>query len=590
MVTLFGAFEVGARGLLAQQQGLNVTGHNIANANTEGFSRQRVNLATSYPLNVTPGSVGTGVRVESIQRLRDEFLDFQLREATTENGFLDANSDIFLELQTILQDPLNPLADTLENSPAESGLNGLLSRFFGAFQELAANPESIAVRATVRETAISLAEGISTVRGNLSDLRETLNNRIRDTVSEVNSLLERIGTLNEDIARIEAVSGNSANDLRDLRDQALTQLSELVPITVTPQANGSVDVRVLGTGAVIGNRVSPFEALIAPGDSSGDYQIVNSLERSRVLTNDLEGGRLGALIHARDDLVPDFINQIDTLAATVIREVNRAHSGSIGLEGFTSLTGSQDVANPATVFDSLGLPFPPQAGSFTLRVVNSEGVVQNLYSINFNPAVDSLADLAARIDAIDGVAGPGGGSISASVTTDNRLSITSNGGLEFTFQGDTSGALASLGLNTFFSGSDGSDIAVSDFILDPTEGLRRIAASATGAPGDNGGALTLAGLQNALVAGSGSTTIGDFYRQTIAELGVRAQRNASRIDASERTLNGLRDQVESVSGVSLDEEAVNLIRFQQAFNAAARYITTVDSLIDRVVNGMGVTR
>lgn len=590
MATLFGIFEVGARGLASQQAGLNITGHNIANANTEGYSRQRVNFTTTNPLNITPGALPTGVRVDSIERMRDEFLDFQIRTGSSLQGFYSETGDVFDELQVILQDPLNPIADLLEENPAEAGLNGLLSRFFGAFQELASNPESTAVRAAVRETAITLTRGFNTLRSNLDDLSERINGQIQGTVTEINSILHQVGQINEQIARIEAGSENSANDFRDLRDQLLTELSEIVPISTTEQPNGTVDVRVLGTAAVVGNRVSPFEAVVAPDDLTGTYQIINSVEQSRVLNMDIDTGRLGALLQARDELLPDFIAEIDQVAQSVIREVNRIQSESIGLDAFTSLTGSNAVSNATIPIDQTSLDFPPQAGSFNLRVVNAAGEVQNLYGVSFDPAVDSLTDLAARIDAIDGVAGPGGGAVSATVTADNRLEITTNGGLSFTFQGDTSNVVSALGLNNFFSGTNAKDIRLSDFILDGNAGLRRIGASSTGAPGDNGGALALAGIQNGLVADNNTTTIGDSYRRIISQLGVQAQRNRSEVDVATRTLEGLQAKQESVSGVSLDEESVNLIRFQQAFSAAARYITTVDSLIDRVVNGMGVTR
>ncbi len=589
MVTLFGTFEVGVRGLLAQQLGLNVTGNNIANASTEGYSRQRVNFVTTDPISITPGSISTGVRVDTIERLRNEFIDFQLRSKTTDMGYLNKNTDIYDELQTILQDPLDPTAELTEENAAESGLNSLLNRFFGAFQELASNPESIAVRALVRETAVTLARGLNTISDSLDSMIANLNNEIGVTINEINSILEQIGSLNQEIIRIEANPQNNANDLRDARDSLLTALAEYVPISTTEQGNGQIDVRIFGTGVVIGNRVSPFEVVKDPEDPSGLYQIINSIERSRILTSDFDTGKLGSLIEARNTLIPGVITQIDTLARNVIREVNRLQSESIGLDSFSSLTSTTSISSPTTALQDLGLDFPAQPGSLVIRVVDSQGEVQNLYTVAFDPNVDSLTDIAARIDAIDGVAGPGGGAISAVVTTDNQLQITSNGGFQFTFQGDSSHVLAALGMNTFFSGNDAGTISVSSFIMDSSQGLRRIAASSTGAPGDNGAALKMAGLQNALVAEDNKTTIGDYYRSILSELGVRARRNTSEAKTTQASLTDLTERQESVSGVSIDEEAVNLIKFQQAFNAAARYITTVDSLIDRVINGMGVT-
>ena len=590
MVTLFGIFETGARALFSQQIGLDATGHNIANANTPGYSRQRVNLTTTDPILSPFAALPTGVQVQSITRLRDGFLDFQIRQQSSLRGFLQENEDIFGRLQIILQDPLNPISELLEESPTEAGLNSLLKRFFSAFQELAANPESAAVRATVRETAVTLARAFNVLRGFLDDYRNTLNLRTGLVVEQVNSLTSRIARLNEEIVRIELDRSRIANDARDLRDQLLAELAELVPVSVTEQPNGSVDVRVLNTTVVVGNRSYAFEAVPDPSDPLETLQIVSATDRSRVLTADFTSGELGAILQARDQLVPDLTSQIDDLARILIREVNNIQSESIGLSAFTSLVGTVSVADPLAPLGDLNLDFPPQAGSFTIRVTNTDGVVQNLFSVPFDPATDSLADLAAAIDAVDGIAGPGGGSISAAVNADGQLEITANAGFQFTFQGDSSNVLAALGLNTFFSGNDAASIAVSDFILDKDLGLQRIAASATGAEGDNGGALAIAALEHALIAAGNTATLGDRYRRLIAELGVEAQRNQTLAGSADIILLDLKARQESVAGVSLDEEAVNLIRFQQAFNAAARYITTVDSLIDRVVNGMGVTR
>ncbi|MCA9441998.1 MAG: flagellar hook-associated protein FlgK [Candidatus Omnitrophica bacterium] len=591
MVTLFGIFEVGSRGLAAQQNGLDITGHNISNANTEGYSRQRANLASSVPLNLTPGAIPTGVEVQSITRLRDEFLDFQIRQQSSLAGFFGENEDVYGQIQVILQDPLNPIAELLEESASAGGINSLLKRFFSAFQELAGNPESFAVRATVRETATTLATSLNVIHDSLTQYQSDLNREIGATVKQINGIAEQIAKLNEEIARIESQTGNFANDARDTRDKLLTKLADIAPIETNERANGIVDVRMVGSSIVIGNQTAPFVTKIDPNDPNEFYQILNSVELSQVLTSDFDGGRLGALIQGRDQLVPDILDQVDQIAKLVIQEVNNVHSQHIGLAGFDSITSPVSIQDPAVTLDTAGfLDFPTQAGQFTIRVTDSDGVVQNLLTVAFDPSVDTLNSLAVAIDSADGLAGAGNGPISALVNADNQLEITSNGGLEFTFTEDTSHILAALGINTFFKGTGAGDISLSDQILDPELGLQRIAASGSGAEGDNTGALAIADLEYARVARNNSTTIGDFYREGISELGVRAQRNKTLSQESTTFLEDLKIRQESVAGVSLDEESVNLIKFQQAFNGAARYITIVDSLIDRVVNGLGITR
>jgi len=591
MVTLFGIFEVGSRGLAAQQNGLDITGHNIANANTPGYSRQRANLASSLPLNLTPGAIPTGVEVQSITRLRDEFLDFQIRQQASLSGFFTENEDTFTQIEVILQDPLNPLAELLEESSSAGGLNSLMKRFFSAFQELANNPESLAVRAAVRETAITLTTSFNVIHDSLEQFQIDLNKEIKVTVDQINGIAERIAKLNEEIARIETQTGNFANDARDTRDKLLTELSEIVSIETNERPNGIVDVRAAGSSIVIGNQVAPFVAQIDPSDPNRFYQILNSVELSQVLTTEIDSGRLGALIQGRDRLVPDAIDHVNELANLIIREVNNVHSRHIGLVGFDSLTSPVSIQDPAVTLDTAGfLDFPTQAGQFTIRITDADGVVQELLTVAFDPAIDTLASLAASIDSADGLAGAGNGSISATVNANNQLEIVSNGGLEFTFSEDTSHILAALGLNTFFAGADAGDISLTDFILDPDLGLQRIAASGTGAEGDNMGALAIADLEFADIARNNTTTLGDFYREGVSELGVKAQRNKALSAESATFLEDLKLRQESVAGVSLDEESVNLIKFQQAFNGAARYITIVDSLIDRVVNFLGITR
>ncbi len=591
MVTLFGIFEVGARGLATQQSGLDITGHNIANANTPGFSRQRANLASTLPLNLTPGAVPTGVEVQSITRLRDEFLDFQIRQQASLSGFFGESEDVFTQMEVILQDPLNPLAELLEESSTTGGLNALMKRFFSSFQELAGNPESFAIRATVRETANTLTTSLNIMHDSLVRFQSDLNREINATVDQINGIAERIATLNEEISRIETQTGNFANDARDTRDKLLTELSEIVAIETNERSNGIVDVRAGGSSIVIGRQVAPLVAQIDPADPDRFFQILNSVELSQVLTNEFDSGRLGALIEGRDRLVPDTIDQINQIANLIIQEVNNVHSQHIGLVAFDSLTSPFSVLDPAVTLDTVGfLDFPTQAGQFTIRVTDSNGVVQDLLTVSFDPAIDTLSSLAAAIDGADGLPGPASGSISAVVNANNQLEITSNSGLEFTFNDDTSHILAALGLNTFFTGTGAGDIALTDFILDPEMGLHRIAASGTGAEGDNMGALAIADLEFGNIARNNTTTLGDFYREGIADLGVRAQRNKSLSSESATFLEDLKLRQESVAGVSLDEESVNLIKFQQAFNGAARYITIVDSLIDRVVNGLGITR
>lgn len=582
MVTLFGILDIGARGLFAQQRALNTTGHNIANATTPGYSRQRVNMVSAYPLLERPGPLGTGVEVVSVERMRDAFLDGQIRTQLSLFGFFSTASGGYDQLETILAEPLNPVAGALDN-PEATGLNAILQRFFDAFHELSLSPESSSARTSVVQTAITATETFNNLAQQLAQQRRDTNDAIKLKIDEINLKLQEIADLNRQIARIEVDGQSHANDLRDKRDQALADLSQMTPLRTTENPDGSVNVAILGVNVISGvNLTTTLEAVVTPDDPNAFYSVVFSKERSRVLNTLFESGELGALLALRDDITPRFQERLDTLAAALIEQVNRLHAGGSGLSKFTLLRSLNGVSSASVALANAGLPASINAGQFQIVVEDANGVAQGRYNIALDPGVDTLASLAAAIDAADGVVG--GGPLSAQLVG-NQLEISSASGLTFRFEGDTSGVLGALGLNTFFTGTDATTIAVAgDIVANPS----RIAHSADGTPGNVDNAIAIAQLAGRPILDNGTADFRAYNRSTLSILGIESRRVSELALNTDALVTELAARQESLAGVSLDEEAVNLIRFQQAFNGSARFITAVDQMIDNVVNGMGL--
>lgn len=589
MVTLNSIFEIGARALFAQQSAISATGHNIANANTPGFSRQRVRLETSAPLNFVPGQFGTGVQAVAVERVRDQFLDNQIRTQVTSNGFFASQTDIFGRLEVILSDPLNPTSDSL-TSTTQSGINSALTKFFDAWQELTLNPESAAIRANLREQSLTTSEAFNVAHRELNQLASDVNARIGDAVNGINSLARQIADLNAAITREEVGENQNANDLRDRRDQLVQELSAKIKVRITEEANGSITIRAFGANLVENNVARNLITLEHDDDTGSKYfDILYDDIRSRVLNGDITEGELGGLLQQRDVVIPSFVEQIDTLAASLIQRVNAIHSASMGLEGFTTLTGTRSLSNSALAMSNASPAFPIRDGSFSIRILDSAGREVNVYQINVDPdgtpgappPAVSLDELVALIDQADGV---GGTQISASVVN-NSLQISAGAGYTFAFDGDTSGVLAALGMNEFFSGSGAGDMTVSQQVLG---NLGAIAASRSGAVGDNTAALAIAQLRDSRIMSNNSVSFNDYYRSTVASLGVQSRRVQQLENTTASLVESLQSRQEQVAGTSLDEEAINLVRFQRSYTAAARLVTTVDELLDLVVNRLGL--
>jgi len=562
---LTSALGIGRTALAAYQAALQAAGQNIANVATPGYTRISPQLSAIAGQNFAAGQLGQGVRITSIRRNISETLQARLRTAISDQNSAGAEKDALSRIEGLF----NPLGD--------SNLGSLMSAFFGSLNDLQNNPDNIASRGIVINTATTLAERIRNTRGDLIDLRTELNRQIDSVVQRGDQLATQIAELNTKIAVAEAGQSGPASALRDERDQRLNDLSELFDVTVREQPSGAVNV-------YIGN-----ESLVQLGTSFGlkttSELDANGLASSvvRFKINDgqvkTDTGLVAGLITARDVHNQAQFAKLDTLAAGLINAVNKVHSGGQGLEGFSSITGTTQVLDPTQTLNAQnnGIDFLPQTGSFFIDVKDtaSGSVVRtqinvDLDGIGTDTTLNSLAaDINANVP-----------NVTATVLANGQLQLTAAAGSTFTFSNDTSGTLAALNVNTFFSGKDSRDIGINPLI---SGNPALLAAAQSDFPGDGSNATALSSIQDSSVASLGGVSLNEFYNATMADLAVRSSAAKSSVDAADTIAQSLTVQRESISGVNLDEEAVAMVSFQRAFEGVSRYMNVVDQMLQTLL-------
>jgi len=559
---LFSALNIARSGLEAAQVQLDVAGHNVANVNTEGYSRQRVTLTTRSPVTETYGELGRGVQVSDIARVREDFLDTVYRQQVQGLGSAQVRASYFSQIEDLFQEP------------GESGFGTQLSSFFDALNDFANNVEEQAVRTSVITQSQSLASSLNQLAEELYALRTNANEEVKNSVPEINSLTARIASLNTTISQSE-IGGHKANDLRDERDQLLDDLSRLVNISYRERSDGQVNVFISGGILISGEDA---RELVAEKDSTIDPErsdLVTVRFADNGLAVDIRDGELYGALMARDTDLAEVSTRLDQIAGSIIEEINKIHSTGNGLDALSgTISGTNAVSDPATALSSAGLPFDVTAGSFDLVVYNGSGTA----TVSTVTITDSttLDDLVTGLNAIS--------NFSASVGSDNTLRLGTTGTYAFSFANDSSGALTALGINGLFTGYDASTIAVSESIQENSSLLTSGYSTDVLNTGDNTAALALADVQNALVFDSGTATIQNFYESTIVRVGVDAQANSTTLDVQQAFVDDFQGRRQEVSGVSIDEEVTSLLLYERAYQAAARVITIADRMLDVLMN------
>jgi flagellar hook-associated protein 1 len=643
-----GVLGTATSGLLAFQRALSTTGHNIANVNTPGYSRQRVEFETQTPQITGAGYIGTGVKTDAVVRMYDQFLVDRVRTSTSSSSGLAMYSEYAGRVANVLGD-------------ASAGLNGALENFFDALQGVANNPTSVPERQVLLSEAESLVTRFEYLDGQLNATRNEVNAQTGAMVGEINTLSQAIADINKEIVIATGrAGGQPPNDLLDTRDMLVEKLSSLVSVTTLKQDDGAVNVFIgngqsLVTGfnaATLTVSGSPYNAthkeiLYSAGGGGG----------AAVITNSLSGGKLGGLLDFRDEILDPAQNNLGRIAVVLGTEFNLQHALGMDLDG--DLGGAFfNLATPQVSSHSAN------SGSGTVNAAfdttNIGALTPQDYVISYDGANWSLADMSGNAVTMTGLgtlASPfvadglrivvggapaagdrfqirptrtGADGIGMAITSVRDIAAaapvriteaTSTGGLptnggdgKLQFTGIAGGFTALAANVTFsfnaatneFSYTDGGavngtlaydpainagagfTVAGVNFTVTgtPADGDAFVLGSNIGGVGDNANALRLAGLQTARTVDGATTNFQGAYAQLIAELGSKTRQADIGATAQQALLRQAQADRDALSGVNLDEEAANLVRFQQAYQAMAQVVTAADSMFQTLLSAI----
>ncbi len=563
MALLGASFQIGRSALAAYQSAIAITGQNIANVANPNYTRLTGRLSTLEGGLAGGIAAGGGVTLSALQRHIDEALETRLRMSL---GSRAAAESTYRSLSQV---------EALYNELTEYDLSTQLTNFFNTFADLQNNPEELTSRHLVLSEADSVIRTLRRQRSALLNQAVDLNSAVEQSVSRANALAQEIADLNQLVVTQEARGSGYSAPLRDRRDALLRELGELMDIQVRERDNGAINVYIGGEPLVEFNR---SRGLVV------ERELEQGLELASVHFGDNHGtvlirdGRLAAQLTARDEHLLGQVQALDQLARGLIYEVNRVHSTGRGLVGYTSLTSNYAVADTNAALNSTqaGLPFPLQNGSFIVHARNQDTgqTTTRLIKIDLDGigTDTTLAALAAQLDGVP--------NLSAGITSDNRLALTAAAGFEISFSEDSSGALAALGLATLLDGTNAANIDITAAVRSD---VRLLAASLSGLSSDGDNAGRLMTVRQASSTLLGNQSVEDFQAAMVNRLAVQASAALNTYEASDAVYSSLMAQREAVSGVSLDEEAVNLSRFETAYNAAARYFTVLDSMANEVL-------
>ena len=528
MRSTFHSLETAKRSLFTQTAALGTTGHNIANVNTPGYSRQVVKMQASLPMeayginrSTAAGQLGTGVEFSSIERIREKFLDDQFRGESGSFGSWNIRADTLDKLEAIFTEP------------SDTGLRTVMDKFFSSWSDLSKNPEDPTARKIVVQTAQSFTDALNYMSRQLDNLETDLGKNITIKGNEVQNYLTSIASLNSSITRVESL-GDNANDLRDQRDLLTDQLSKIVNVTVTEGETGyniSLGGQALVEGANV--PVNVDAAFLEGAYASGD----------------LSGGGVHGMMISQKSIVVDYRNQLNNMANTIV-------NGEI----------------PVTIPSGSKIP---EGSSFNVDIeISVNGAVSTIPAGQQVPSGAILSkDASVTVKGMNGLHQLG-------YTTDG----TTTPGLPLFVASDNGGTITAgnIKLNSIIE-ADPSKIATSmrTTIKDGNE---------TVVKGNNTLALLIAGLNVTKFTDASGTkgTIASFYSSMVGQLGVQAQEANRQTDNSYSLVTQVESRRQSVSGVSLDEEMSNMIKFQHAYSASARFMTTFDQLLDKLINSTGV--
>lgn len=533
-------------GLTANQRALQVTSHNIANANTVGYTRQRMDMH-AYKPDILPGGLGTlglGVDVEYVKQIRDEFLDFKYRQENSTLGEWAAREAVLKDIESIM------------NEPSDSSISAVMDEFYEALHELNKTPETNTARTLVRQRAISLTKEISRMSTSFKELQKNLNFEFKTAVVDLNNDAEQISELNKIIYESE-LEGGRANDIRDQRNVLLDKMSELVDIKYYEDEQDRFHVMLNGTEIVSHYRYDQLE-IVDRDTKLNDDDAVDLVDIKWASGKDFDAnsGKIKGLMDARDNIegdykgIPYYVDKLNEFADTLTSQINMIHKEGYGINGSTGIN------------------------MFTINNMTTAEYEDYLLS----DGLDNKPPIQVTASVLD---------ISTGLTDEERnIAITRNISKILENNEEYSNKSIKLIKNDYYivDKIKASELTISADLED----TNKIAASTTeeGLPGNGENALKITKVRhNQEMFAWGNPD--DFVKSLVSNLGVDAQ-EAYRISENQGVmLDAIINKRESVSGVSLDEEMTNMIKYQKAYQASARMINVFDQMLDLIVNRLG---
>ncbi|GHU88981.1 flagellar hook protein FlgK [Spirochaetia bacterium] len=630
MTSTFMGLEIGKRAASAHQQALNVTGHNLSNASTEGYSRQRIEFSPFEPIYLpglnreeTPGQLGQGTVVSRIERMRDQLLDRQIVAQSSSEGYWKA------------RDPYLRQMDQIYLEPGDNSIRSKMDEFWDGWQELSMYPADTTPRTAVLERGKTLIDGIHDRYRSLKDLQVMADEDIQLTVGRVNDLSKQIAGLNKDIQEIKA-QGDMPNDLLDRRDLLVDKLSSIIDVTVDNRDPDEFMVHTAGLVLVQG-RVGRQFGLEKDIDTEGYSRIVWQDTRQDV---HFQNGSLAALVDLRDETIENEIQTLDNMTMNFVDLVNEIHRDAYGMNGATGnnfFTEQPFVTNVNGNYDKDG-----------------DGVFDSsyIYRMNGTNALEHKAQVGLEGNiTLSGAEGDINVPYYPTDTVDDIISRINNSGAEVVARLNREGMLSLKGTPAAFV--EGRDLQNPDFVIRHVEdsghflagyagilngsgpeaaydwaaadavaglqggaenyalapiahpsgwievnpALRKDPSSVAAGFGENGrtanpgngdAALAIASIRNTQVMVGQLGTFDDYFADAVGRIGLLGEQSGRTLETQNQVMEQLNKLRQSISGVSIDEELSNMIKYQHGYNAAARFITTINSMLDTIINRMGV--
>ena len=622
MANAFSGIELGKRSIMAHSQQIQTAGHNISNADTEGYTRQRVQVKTFDPLYrpdlsraETPGQIGQGTTIESVSRLRDELLDSRIVSQSNVESYWSTREKYFSMIEQVY------------NEPHEISVRTNMDKFWQSWQELSVHPESKAARQAVVTRGQSLANSVSQQFKSLSGIGTQINGDIQASVKQINDYASQIAGINGEIVRSKAM-GDNPNDLMDRRDLLVEKLSSLANITVDTRDNDEFMVHIDGQILVQGSVNRSF-TLETQTDGKGYDKVLWS---DTGIEASVSGGQLGALLELRDVDLREQIQSLNSMAVNFSSLVNDVHRSGIGannvsgLDFFTTYPFVEDVRGN---FDSNGDGAVDSTYLFSMKGTNVlnpqekvgfEGVIvlsgqSSSVSVPYY-SNDTVAQVVDRINDSQS-------EVKAFLDRNNQLVLKATSAADKNnpdfvirhvedsglFLSGYTGILSSSGEEGAFdyARADAADVLTGSFdvapLVNPAEYIavnakivNDVNNVAAGFPdgrgrsmmGDGRSAVEIAAIRNTQVMIGSSRTFDDYFADTVTKVGLKGEQAENMFLSQNSIMNDLRDLRDSISGVNIDEELADIIKFQHGYNAAAKFVSVIDEMLDTVINRLGV--